>query len=124
MRLKQLLLFSFLVCALSACVTTGNNFPSRTEWIKKNFTKRDDIKLVMGSPFAVGNSGGINTWTYAFYKYQVFGRTLHKELKLYWNKDGSVKYFSFNSSFPEDLTLLNQPSVGDEDLMLGTNVGK
>lgn len=107
---------------LSSCFTTGSNFPSRTEWIRKNATKKEDAKLVLGQPFAIGSSGGVNTWTYAFYKYQVFGKTFHKELKFYWNKDGSVKYYSFNSSFPEDFTMVTEMAgSSEEEIFLNSN---
>ena len=110
---------------LGACATTGQNFPSRTDWIKKNVTKKDDVKLVLGTPFAVGNSGGVNTWTYGFYKYQLFGKANTKELKFYWNKDNSVKYFSFNSSFPDDISLINMGSIsGDEEMLNATKNSK
>ncbi|NRA46268.1 MAG: hypothetical protein HRU09_15050 [Oligoflexales bacterium] len=100
---KQGLLAILLMLTMTSCVTTGKNFPSDLAWIKKENTKKSDVKMVLGPPFAIGNSGGVVTWTYAFYKYQLFGKTSHKELKFYWNPNHSVKHFSFNSSFPDDL---------------------
>lgn len=87
----------------TSCMTTGKNFPSDLAWIKKEKTKKSDVQMVLGAPFAIGNSGGVGTWTYAFYKYQLFGKTSHKELKFYWHPNNAVKTFSFNSSFPSDL---------------------
>jgi outer membrane protein assembly factor BamE (lipoprotein component of BamABCDE complex) len=84
------------------CMTTGQNFPSKTDWIKVNETKQDDVRMVLGPPYAVGNSGGVLTWTYVFYKYALFGDPHHKEVKFYWNTDQTVKHYSFNSSFPDD----------------------
>ena len=100
---KQSLLAVLCSLMMASCVTTGKNFPSDLAWIKKEKTKKPDVKLVLGPPFAIGNSGGVVTWTYAFYKYQLFGKSSHKELKFYWNPNNSVKHFSFNSSFPDDL---------------------
>ena len=51
----------------------------------------------------VGNSGGTPTWTYGYYRYKLVGVSSTKELKLYWNPDQTVRNFSFNSSFPEDV---------------------
>ena len=87
-----------------SCLTTGKDFPSDLSWLKKEKTSKEDVKLILGEPFAVGNSGGDKTWTYAFYKYKVFGPTIHKDLKIYWNGSGILKHFSFNSSFPEDIS--------------------
>lgn len=100
---KRSFLTVLLTILITSCVTTGKNFPSDLAWIKKENTKMSDVKMVLGPPFAIGNSGGVVTWTYAFYKYDLFGKTSHKELKFYWNPNQSVKHFSFNSSFPDDL---------------------
>ena len=93
----------------TSCLTTGKNFPSDLAWIKKEKTKKSDVQMVLGAPFAIGNSGGVKTWTYAFYKYKLFGKTSHKELKFYWLPNNSVKTFSFNSSFPDDLNAAVSP---------------
>lgn len=90
---------------LSSCVSTGRNFTSNIDWMKKNKTKKKDVQLVFGEPFAVGNSGGVTTWIYAYYKYNLLGKPAHKELKIYWNKDTSVKNFSYTSSFARELAL-------------------
>ena len=89
------------------CLTTGRNFPSQTEWIDKERTSQNDVKFLLGEPFSIGNSGGVPTWTYAFYKYEVLGKSRYKELKFYWKPDGKVQHFAFSSSFPDDIKTLN-----------------
>ena len=86
----------------AGCVTEGKDFKSDVTWIKDGQTKNADVKMVLGAPHSVGNSGGKETWTYGFYRYKLIGKSLQKELKFYWNPDCSVSSFSFNSSFPED----------------------
>lgn len=88
--------------ALSGCVTNGDYFKSETNWIRENQTKQADVRMILGNPYSVGNSQGKPTWTYGFYRYKLFGKSYQKELKFYWNPDGTVSFFSFNSSFPED----------------------
>ncbi len=88
---------------LQGCLTTGANFPSDLHWINAQKTNQKDVSLLLGRPFSVGNSGGDPTWTYAYYSYNLFGTSFYKELKFYWDKDKSVKHFSFTSSFPEDV---------------------
>ena len=105
MRYLSFVLIGLIV---TGCVSTGANFPSRTDWIEKNKTKVDDVELVLGKPFAVGDSGGTKTWTYGFYRFVFPNRSYHKELKLYWNQDRTVKHYSFNSSFPTDISKANR----------------
>ena len=102
MTTKKWVVALWLGTSAVGCVTEGKDFKSEVTWIKDNQTKRDDVKMVLGEPFAVGNSGGKPTWTYGYYHYKLIGKSLQKELKFYWNPDGSVSSFSFTSSFPED----------------------
>lgn len=86
-----------------ACISTGRDFPSDLNWIKKDQTSQKDVQLLLGDPESVGNSGGTVTWTYGFYKYQLPGDVRFRELKLFWDKNGRVSHFSYNSSFAEDI---------------------
>jgi outer membrane protein assembly factor BamE (lipoprotein component of BamABCDE complex) len=91
-----------LVFSLSSCVTKGENFSSKTSWINTDQTSMQDVRSVLGTPFAVGSSSGTPTWTYGFYKYRLIGKSHTKELKFYFTGEGRVKNYSFTSSFPED----------------------
>ena len=86
----------------AGCVTNGDDFPSDTAWIKENTTKQQDVRSVLGEPYSVGASGGKKSWTYGYYRYRLFGKSFQKELKFYWNPDGTVSHYSFTSSFPGD----------------------
>jgi hypothetical protein len=86
-------------------MTTGSNFPSDTSWVKKEQTKQSDVSRILGKPFSVGSSGGVPTWTYGYYTYNLFGGNYYKELKLYWNQTKALRHYSFSSSFPEDVKL-------------------
>ena len=96
---------AFLILAMgmtSSCVTNGERFSSNVEWIQENVTDKARVRQALGEPYSVGNSGGRETWTYGFYRYRLIGKSYQKELRLYWNADGTVNTFSFNSSFPDD----------------------
>ena len=108
-RLWALTLGLFLA---AGCVSTGRDFPSDVSWIKKEGTRQKDVNLVLGRPFSVGSSGGIPTWTYAYYYYNVIGKRFHKELKFYWNEDKAVKHYSFSTSFPRDVDQGRTASAG------------
>ena len=102
MRGASALLIVGAAAAATGCVTNGKDFRSDTGWIKEGTTKKNDVQMLLGEPYAVGNSGGKPTWTYGFYRYKLIGKSTQKELKLYWKPDGTIETFSFNSSFPED----------------------
>lgn len=90
------------VCGLqTACVSRGRDYSSDLGWIKKGTTTQSDVTRFLGQPTAVGNTGGVSTWTYGYYDYRLFGDSDTKELKFYWTGD-KVQDFSFNSSFPQD----------------------
>ncbi len=103
-------LYMISVVFFASCITSGREFPSRFEWVQASKTKQDDVKLVMGTPQAVGNSGGVPTWTYGYYKIKLNGETLTKEVKFYWNANGTVQSYSFSSSFPSDISSTVKPS--------------
>lgn len=99
---RRLMLSVLIACGLqTACVTRGRDFSSDLSWIKKGQTTQSDVSRLLGEPTAVGNTGGVPTWTFGFYDYRLFGDSDTKELKFYWNAD-KVQDFSFNSSFPQD----------------------
>ncbi len=93
-----------LLGCLSGCVTEGRDFRSDISWIQPNKTSMQDVKLLLRDPYSVGNSSGKPTWTYGYYKYRLVGASHQKELKFYWNPDGTVGNYSFTSSFPDDTT--------------------
>lgn len=68
-------------------------------------TSQVDVSVKLGRPYIVGNSSGVPTWTYGFYKHSLFGDSTIKELKFYFDKARKVSRFTFSSSFPEDRAL-------------------
>lgn len=89
--------------AATGCVTEGRDFPTDISWIKLNETSKKDVKLVLGDPRSVGQSSGSPTWTFGYYQYRVVGTSHTKELRIFWNPDGTVKNFTFDSNFPDDV---------------------
>ncbi len=102
-RLTTAVMTILVAITFSACVTNGDYFKSETSWIRENETKQSDVKMILGAPYSVGNSQGKPTWTYGFYRYKLFSKSYQKELRFFWNPDGTVSSYSFNSSFPEDI---------------------
>lgn len=103
MKRKTILLSLLVSIGLSGCLTVGANFPSEDfSWIVKNKTTRADANRLLGEPFRVGVDAGQITWTYGYYRYRLFGPTYTKDLVLYFNKEGTVSSFTFNTGFPEE----------------------
>jgi hypothetical protein len=102
-KLFSTIMTLLIALSFTACVTNGDYFKSETSWIRENETKQADVRMILGAPYSVGNSQGKPTWTYGFYRYKLFGKSYQKELRFFWNTDGTVSSFSFNSSFPEDI---------------------
>jgi len=96
-----------MIAFVGSCVTNGREFNSNMTWIQKGKTKMDDVRLVLGAPQSVGSSSGVPTWTYGYYKYNVFGNGATKEVKFYSNPDQTVNSFSYTSSFPDDVAASN-----------------
>jgi len=93
-------LIMFLVA--SGCVVRGQNFPSDTAWIEVDQTRQQHVRTRMGDPFSVGRTNTGPSWTYGYYRHTLLGNSFTKELILRWNEDGTVRSYSFTSSFPED----------------------
>ena len=91
----------------TGCVTRGRNFSSDTSWLDRNKPDQQQVKSIMGAPFKVGSTSGVRTWTYGYYKHQLFGDSHVKELKIYWDGAQKVKNYAFSSSFPTDVA--NKP---------------
>ena len=108
-QMKSRLMLSVLVFGSlqTACITRGRDFSSDLGWVKKGQTTQVDVTRLLGEPTAIGNTGGVPTWTFGYYDYRLFGDSDTKELKFYWNGD-KVQDFSFNSSFPTDRKRLLQ----------------
>lgn len=95
----------FVAASLTGCVTRGENFSSHTGWIKVDTTSQVDVSVKLGRPYIVGSSSGVPTWTYGYYKHSLFGSSMIKELKFYFDKDKKVSRYTFSSSFPADRSL-------------------
>ena len=93
------------------CLTVGKNFRSdNLSWIVPKETSRKEIHEALGEPFRTGMDSGSPTWTYGYYKYRLFGDTCTKDLVIFFDKNGKVSSYTFNTSFPEEKNRwMNQP---------------
>lgn len=93
-----------LVAAItfSGCLTVGQDFVTDTQWIQEGKTRRADVDKKFGPPFRMGYDGGLFTYTYVYYRYSLLGRTMTKDLVVRFTSEGTVRDYSFATSFPEE----------------------
>ncbi len=104
MRVQRHIIWMAACCSvLCGCITIGRDFISNDfSWIVPNKTTRKEVRTVLGEPFRAGVDSGLMTWSYGYYRYTLFGETKTKDLVIYFNKDGTVRSYTFNTSFPEE----------------------
>ena len=84
----------------------GSNFPSPTrDMLVVGKTTRADLLRFFGEPHQVGLDTGDPTWAWTYAR--VLGsQELSKQLTVRFDERGTVKSYSFVSSFPEDMARL------------------
>src|SRR5262245_47408011 len=88
---------------LAGCFTIGREFETtQLQWLRAGETKKAEVLEKLGTPFRIGVDTGDPTWTYGYYRYALVGSTTTKDLVIRWAADGSVKSFTFSTSFPEE----------------------
>lgn len=96
MRGKLAYLFLFLF--LWGCMTVGRDFPATPiRDIQPNVTTQREIFGSFGEPYRKGLDTGYETWTYSFHSYELGQLRESKELYVVFNKDGTVRSYSFTA---------------------------
>lgn len=93
-KLAGLLLF----LVLWGCQIYGREFPvTPVKNIQPNVTTEREVFAIFGEPYRRGVDSGYETWTYSFHNYEFFQLRDSKELYVVFNKDGSVRSYSFTT---------------------------
>ena len=88
----------FVVFFLIGCVPIGRDFPTvPIKDIQANVTTKNQIFAAFGEPVERGYDTGDETWTYYHYVYTVGGVQTQKRLHVVFNKDGTVRNYSYSS---------------------------
>jgi hypothetical protein len=96
MRAKLALLV--LCCLIWGCVYLGRDFSTApVKSIENNVTTQKDIFNYFGEPVQRGLENGYETWTYSYNYYELGQLRDSKELYVVFNKDNTVKSYSFTS---------------------------
>ncbi len=92
------LYFLLLLLFLFGCVPVGRDFPTvPIKDIQANVTTKNQIFAAFGEPVERGLDTGDETWTYYHYVYTPGGVQTQKRLHVVFNKDGTVRSYSFSS---------------------------
>jgi len=102
-RTGMYLILAAALLYTGGCITVGRDFNSADmSWLRNNRTGKQEVYRMLGEPFRTGVDQGKITWTYGYYRYRALGETHTKDLVIYYNPDGTVSTYTFNTSFPEE----------------------
>ena len=98
MRARWATAAALLGCA--ACFTVGRDFAAGpVPSIEKGITTKADVQRSFGDPFRTGLDDGYESWSYVYNRWTPFAVTRSKDLYVVFNKDGTVRSYTFNSNF-------------------------
>ena len=87
-----------LSCLIAGCVYLGRDFPAApVKSIENNVTTHREIFNYFGEPERRGLENGYETWTYSYNYYEMGQLRDSKELYVVFNKDNTVRSYSFTA---------------------------
>ena len=87
-----------LLLALSGCFAVGRDFATNPVLnIQNDSTTQNEVFSSFGEPVRRGLENGLETWTYSFDRYEFGQLRDSKELHLVFNKDNTVRSYSFTA---------------------------
>ena len=108
MNPKRLVGIILTAVLLAGCggLRFGSDFPSPTkDMLVVGKTTKADLLRFFGQPHQVGLDTGDPTWAWTYA--QVFAnQELSKQLTVRFDEKGTLRSYSFTSSFPEDMARL------------------
>jgi len=97
------LLLFVAALGLGGCATIGRDFPAaRVGDIRLQQTTQEEIHAMFGEPWRVGVEDGQRTWTFARYRYKLFGQPNTRDLVVRFNDQGIVVSYTFNTTDLEE----------------------
>jgi hypothetical protein len=88
-----------LALFLAACFPVGRDFGTfPVQKLQTNVTTKEQVYADFGEPVERGSDSGYESWTYYYYLYSVLGPQRQKRLHVIFNRDGTVKDYSFSAS--------------------------
>ncbi len=108
---KEAVFVALLAGALAGCASVGREFPvERVPQIEIGRTNQEEIRALFGVPWRTGLEDGQVTWTFAKYRYSLFGGTSTEDLVVRFDERGTVVSYTFNTTKHEE-----QEEASDSD---------
>lgn len=104
MKREWLILGLIISCViLASCVTIGKDFPDRdmVKKIQTGKTTKLEILDMFGPPYRRGMEDGDETWSYVYWKGNLFGGKYSKDLYIRFEKNSVVRSYSYGNNFPD-----------------------
>jgi outer membrane protein assembly factor BamE (lipoprotein component of BamABCDE complex) len=99
MRMRARFAIGATLLACAGCFTVGRNFVAGpVQSIEKGVTTKADIQGSFGDPFRTGLDDGYESWSYVYNRWSPFSATSSKDLYVVFNKDGTVRSYTYNSN--------------------------
>jgi hypothetical protein len=96
--MRHTLGFLLLLVFVGGCITYGRDFPIYpVKSIETNVTTQKEVFSHFGEPVRKGLDSGYETWSYSYHYYEFGQLKDSKELNLVFNKDGTVRSYSFTA---------------------------
>ena len=96
--MRRRLCLLILAFFLPACFPVGRDFATfPVEKLQPNVTTKEQVYAAFGEPVEKGSDSGNESWTYYYYLYSVIGPQRQKRLHIIYNRDGTVKDYSFSA---------------------------
>jgi hypothetical protein len=90
--------YLILCCFISGCFYLGRDFSTApVKSIENNVTTQKEIFNYFGEPMRHGLENGYETWTYSYDYYELGQLRDSKELYVVFNKDNTVRSYSFTA---------------------------
>lgn len=96
---RRLVFLPLLLVFLAGCFPVGRDFTTfPVEKLQTNATTKEQIYADFGEPVEKGSDSGYESWTYYYYLYSVAGPQRQKRLHVIFNRDGTLKDYSFSGN--------------------------
>jgi hypothetical protein len=92
-------LVSLVLClVISGCFSMGRDFGiAPVRQIQNNVTTQREVFAYFGEPIRKGLENGHESWTYSYQRYELGQLRDSKELHVVFNKDNTVRSYSFTA---------------------------
>jgi hypothetical protein len=98
MRQRRLIVPLIFFLGLWGCVTAGRDFAGApVNSIEINKTSQREIFSYFGEPYRKGIENGYETWSYLYNYWELGQLKDSKELTVVFNKDQTVRSYSYNA---------------------------